>query len=213
MGCGRYHKSHAVTHFSETEHRFTVELDSQFIWDYEGDGYVHRLLLRAAKDLGVRDDLSDVDSPEPVVVSGVDGSACVHASPARGTRNSNSGLDHLASSLGCDDADVYGKRLSDDEEEEEEEDEANRSAYADGTGDDDRLREEDEMVNIKLQSMCAYYNNLLTTQLQQQCLYFENKIADSDRELTERMMQIQVSPHPPFFVLCFSSFAEGEIRW
>eukprot|EP00468_Gymnochlora_sp_CCMP2014_P015456 CAMPEP_0167769812 /NCGR_PEP_ID=MMETSP0110_2-20121227/17546_1 /TAXON_ID=629695 /ORGANISM="Gymnochlora sp., Strain CCMP2014" /LENGTH=587 /DNA_ID=CAMNT_0007658869 /DNA_START=200 /DNA_END=1963 /DNA_ORIENTATION=+ len=44
VGCGRFEKSHAVRHFERTGHRFSLSLKSEAIWDYEGDGYVHRLL-------------------------------------------------------------------------------------------------------------------------------------------------------------------------
>ncbi|GAB5353982.1 hypothetical protein AAMO2058_000080600 [Amorphochlora amoebiformis] len=44
IGCGRFQQSHAVRHFETTGHRFSLFLKSEAIWDYEGDGYVHRLL-------------------------------------------------------------------------------------------------------------------------------------------------------------------------
>jgi hypothetical protein len=42
IGCGRYQASHAVQHYTKTHHRYSIELQNQFIWDYIGDGYVHR---------------------------------------------------------------------------------------------------------------------------------------------------------------------------
>eukprot|EP00466_Bigelowiella_natans_P014694 jgi/Bigna1/67445/fgenesh1_pg.3_\ len=44
LGCGRFGKSHAVRHWEKTKHRFSLMPKSEAIWDYEGDGYVHRLL-------------------------------------------------------------------------------------------------------------------------------------------------------------------------
>ena len=44
IGCGRYQSRHAVTHFDVTQHTFTIELNSQRIWNYRGDFYVHRLI-------------------------------------------------------------------------------------------------------------------------------------------------------------------------
>jgi hypothetical protein len=44
IGCGRYDGAHAVEHFRETNHTFAMELESQRVWDYSGDGYVHRLV-------------------------------------------------------------------------------------------------------------------------------------------------------------------------
>lgn len=44
VGCGRFSGRHAYAHFEETGHTFAYELDSQRVWDYAGDQYVHRLI-------------------------------------------------------------------------------------------------------------------------------------------------------------------------
>ncbi|KAI1938682.1 hypothetical protein LOZ66_003485 [Ophidiomyces ophidiicola] len=44
IGCGRYDGAHAFAHFEETEHSFVMDLSSQRVWDYIGDGYVHRII-------------------------------------------------------------------------------------------------------------------------------------------------------------------------
>jgi BRCA1-associated protein len=44
VGCGRYNGEHAFSHFEATNHTYSMELDSQRVWDYAGDGYVHRLI-------------------------------------------------------------------------------------------------------------------------------------------------------------------------
>ncbi|CAN6681231.1 unnamed protein product [Malus baccata var. baccata] len=43
VGCGRYTEGHAVKHWKDTQHCYSLELDRQQIWDYVGDAYVHRL--------------------------------------------------------------------------------------------------------------------------------------------------------------------------
>ncbi|KAJ2881983.1 hypothetical protein IWW38_005721, partial [Coemansia aciculifera] len=48
IGCGRYVNGHAKDHFNETQHPYSMELQSQCVWDYAGDGYVHRLLQNVA---------------------------------------------------------------------------------------------------------------------------------------------------------------------
>ena len=45
IGCGRYQNGHAVAHFTETHHRYSLELESQRIWDYSSDKWVHRLIF------------------------------------------------------------------------------------------------------------------------------------------------------------------------
>ncbi|KAM7263490.1 hypothetical protein ACFE04_001173 [Oxalis oulophora] len=47
VGCGRYKEGHAVNHWQDTQHRYSLELRSQQIWDYIGDNYVHRLNPKA----------------------------------------------------------------------------------------------------------------------------------------------------------------------
>ncbi|CAO3593505.1 unnamed protein product [Absidia cylindrospora] len=45
IGCGRYQAAHAYDHYQDTKsHMFTLEIETQRVWDYDGDGYVHRLI-------------------------------------------------------------------------------------------------------------------------------------------------------------------------
>uniref|UniRef100_A0A7N0VJQ6 BRCA1-associated protein n=1 Tax=Kalanchoe fedtschenkoi TaxID=63787 RepID=A0A7N0VJQ6_KALFE len=43
VGCGRYKEGHAFRHWKETEHCYSLHLETQRVWDYAGDTYVHRL--------------------------------------------------------------------------------------------------------------------------------------------------------------------------
>ncbi|CAF3431074.1 unnamed protein product [Fusarium graminearum] len=49
VGCGRYKGGHAKDHWKETAHCFSLELETQHVWDYAGDMWVHRL-IRAKGD-------------------------------------------------------------------------------------------------------------------------------------------------------------------
>ncbi|XP_024543147.1 BRCA1-associated protein isoform X1 [Selaginella moellendorffii] len=44
VGCGRYEEGHAINHWRETQHCYSLELETQRVWDYVGDNYVHRLI-------------------------------------------------------------------------------------------------------------------------------------------------------------------------
>ncbi|KAE8541623.1 hypothetical protein D1P53_001792 [Cryptococcus gattii VGV] len=46
IGCGRYEpgKGHARRHWEESGHVLAMELETQRVWDYKGDNYVHRLI-------------------------------------------------------------------------------------------------------------------------------------------------------------------------
>lgn len=48
VGCGRYHEKHAIGHWEQTGHCFAMEANSQRVWDYSADGYVHRLVQNEA---------------------------------------------------------------------------------------------------------------------------------------------------------------------
>ncbi|KZP01639.1 zf-UBP-domain-containing protein [Calocera viscosa TUFC12733] len=48
LGCGRYAQAHAAQHYQRTEHAFALELETQRVWDYAGDTYVHRLIRNRA---------------------------------------------------------------------------------------------------------------------------------------------------------------------
>lgn len=39
----RYKEGHAVRHWKDTQHCYSLDLRTQQIWDYVGDSYVHRL--------------------------------------------------------------------------------------------------------------------------------------------------------------------------
>lgn len=44
MGCGRYKGGHAKEHWKETAHNYSLEIETQHVWDYAGDVWVHRLI-------------------------------------------------------------------------------------------------------------------------------------------------------------------------
>ena len=44
VGCGRYKGGHAKDHWKESAHSFALELETQHVWDYAGDMWVHRLI-------------------------------------------------------------------------------------------------------------------------------------------------------------------------
>lgn len=44
IGCGRYDSAHGMAHYEETSHCYAMDINTQHVWDYAGDGYVHRLI-------------------------------------------------------------------------------------------------------------------------------------------------------------------------
>ena len=43
-GCGRYRGGHAKEHWKESAHNFALEIETQHVWDYAEDAWVHRLI-------------------------------------------------------------------------------------------------------------------------------------------------------------------------
>ncbi|KAG0480042.1 hypothetical protein HPP92_010900 [Vanilla planifolia] len=50
VGCGRYKEGHAFRHWKATQHCFSLDLETQRVWDYVGDNYVHRLNQSEGED-------------------------------------------------------------------------------------------------------------------------------------------------------------------
>lgn len=44
VGCGRYVRGHAYSHFQLTQHTYSMQLGNNRVWDYAADNYVHRLI-------------------------------------------------------------------------------------------------------------------------------------------------------------------------
>ena len=61
IGCGRYDGAHAFAHYEATSHCYAMDIATQHVWDYAGDGYVHRL-IQSKPDAGVGGKL--IDLPE-----------------------------------------------------------------------------------------------------------------------------------------------------
>lgn len=68
IGCGRYEQAHAWSHYVETQHLYVLELETQRVWDYAGDGYVHRLIQNKTDgklvELPEFDNFKSLDSSE-----------------------------------------------------------------------------------------------------------------------------------------------------
>jgi BRCA1-associated protein len=44
VGCGRYKGGHAKEHWKDSAHNFALEIETQHVWDYADDMWVHRLI-------------------------------------------------------------------------------------------------------------------------------------------------------------------------
>ncbi|KAJ2520859.1 hypothetical protein GGI11_002177 [Coemansia sp. RSA 2049] len=87
VGCGRYANAHAKEHFEHTQHPYSLELESQRVWDYVGDGYVHRILQNMADRKVIALDTYNASGGHRQDVDGANGSAgaAAAAATARGS--------------------------------------------------------------------------------------------------------------------------------
>lgn len=44
LGCNRYQERHAIEHYERTSHRYSIEINTQRIWDYLYDTWIHRMI-------------------------------------------------------------------------------------------------------------------------------------------------------------------------
>ena len=66
IGCGRYDSAHAFAHYEETSHCYAMDISTQHVWDYAGDGYVHRLIQSKpdTSSSAARKTINMIDLPE-----------------------------------------------------------------------------------------------------------------------------------------------------
>lgn len=50
VGCGRYKGGHAKDHWKQSAHCFALEIETQYVWDYAEDVWVHRLIRGKGED-------------------------------------------------------------------------------------------------------------------------------------------------------------------
>lgn len=180
VGCGRYDRKHALDHFRSTGHTYAVELDTQRVWDYSGDGYVHRLILN-------RTDGKMIELPDPEVVRGNSGRVVgrsdsgayggateAHSSHAGGA--AGSGASASAAAVAA----------------------ASTAGAGQGQVQSTGGLVDEGVLYAKADAIFHEYNVLLTSQLEAQREYFEGQAAaaaarhaDSRTALEERAMEAE----------------------
>lgn len=64
-GCGRYKAGHAHAHYQQTGHLFALDVETERVWDYGRDGYVHRLIQNKNKGSSSSSQKRDSRGPTP----------------------------------------------------------------------------------------------------------------------------------------------------
>ncbi|KAJ2662023.1 hypothetical protein IWW48_002082 [Coemansia sp. RSA 1200] len=185
VGCGRYANAHAKEHFEHTQHPYSLELESQRVWDYAGDGYVHRILQNMADRKVIALDTYNASGGRHQDVDGVNGSAASSAADAdTGDADSYRGGRWRQQSLSCGDQ-------ADDEAACSSNGEMRRLAPSSTTrGGPPATTTRGSFVDAreKLQSVTQEYEALLTSQLESQRSHYEIQVARLQH-------QLQTNPH------------------
>lgn len=172
VGCGRYKQGHAHRHFSETGHLYSLELETQRVWDYAGDGYVHRLIQNKADGKLVELPSASSATATPERARTLPASASyASAMSASGTKHSGPpadfGRERRAQHLEpTDDAEAEAQHQA--------------QSHSSGTGQAGSSRSADE----KLEAIGLEYSYLLTSQLESQRHFYEDKLEQFQAQLT-----------------------------
>lgn len=105
IGCGRYDNAHAIDHYEATGHCYAMDMESQRVWDYLSDSYVHRLLQNQV-------DGKLVELPNRISRSGSSGEGSSFSQGPR-SNNADSGAAYDVANAAIKAADVSEKKLND----------------------------------------------------------------------------------------------------
>ncbi|PWY96924.1 hypothetical protein BCV70DRAFT_228886 [Testicularia cyperi] len=179
VGCGRYKQGHAHRHFDETGHLYSLELETQRVWDYAGDGYVHRLIQNKAdgKLVELPSASSAAATPErsrrlPTSTSYASAMSTAgnresygHTTGGHGGSASGSG-----NGIADSDGDVYDRERS-------------RSGA---------MASSSLAANEKIEAIGLEYSYLLTSQLESQRHFYEEKLEHVQSQLSSLTTQMSV---------------------
>ncbi|PWN29619.1 hypothetical protein BDZ90DRAFT_258532 [Jaminaea rosea] len=180
VGCGRYKAGCAARHFTQSNHLYSLELETARVWDYVHDGYVHRLIQNRADGK-----LVELDG-----AAGQGGGA--EGSPARRRRGRRSSRRHAeqeeaqsaaagssrrAGETGRDQPDETSSVYDEDEYDEDEDDD-----------DDDKAKDKQHGGKLgtrssQLEAISLEYQYLLLSQLESQRSYYEEQVRNVQSRL------------------------------
>eukprot|EP00770_Monocercomonoides_exilis_P004068 MONOS_4048.2-p1 / transcript=MONOS_4048.2 / gene=MONOS_4048 / organism=Monocercomonoides_exilis_PA203 / gene_product=BRCA1 associated protein / transcript_product=BRCA1 associated protein / location=Mono_scaffold00103:7568-10031(+) / protein_length=539 / sequence_SO=supercontig / SO=protein_coding / is_pseudo=false len=177
IGCGRYHRGHAARHFEETQHNYALELETQRVWDYTQEGYVHRLVQNQSDGKLVEIDRSTekrISVRRPMRRRIQHGSSSGEDGSKRGGGGGGGGT-------GAGREEEEGEHDSGSED-----DWASLHDVGESFG---CVCGAEEMFEEKIQEIVKEYGRLLLNQLDEQLRFYEEKLARSDA-MTREVQQM-----------------------
>ncbi|KAJ1916097.1 hypothetical protein H4219_003968 [Mycoemilia scoparia] len=178
VGCGRYNSAHAHSHFKKTQHPYSMDLETQRVWDYVGDGYVHRILQN-------KSDGKLVELPPPTMA-------------ANNSTNSSQGQSLLASNSTSLQNGSEGKSRNRQDSYSSSSLDPNSSQLHNGLS--FQSPNDDSIIREKIEAMSEEYEILLTSQLESQRIHYEAKLegqikANHAQQSDNQILQDQILQH------------------
>lgn len=176
IGCGRYDKAHAFDHFEVTGHCYAMDMESQRVWDYLSDSYVHRLLQNQADGKLVEIPAGPAHDNTPIAGGSSTGHFNSNTSSSSSSRGGGSAL---YNSISPKDKYYYGRQQQQYGPPLSETKEITNAAF-----------EAADASEKKLNEMSVHFTQMLTSQLESQRYYYESLVAaaaDKSHELAQRL--------------------------
>ncbi|KAI8371838.1 hypothetical protein BD560DRAFT_369572 [Blakeslea trispora] len=178
IGCGRYQEAHAYDHYMETGHLYTLEIETQRIWDYLGDCYVHRLIQNTVDGA-----LVELPPKSP----STDQKMSTLSYYQDGSQNNNTDAQKSSSRYPYFGQSTLLSELNKT---------TSTTSTAGSTTDPHNLNQpvSDSLVGSKMDAMSVEYAYMLTSQLDSQRMYYEEQldaILLDIKNLTEQAKSIQ----------------------
>ena len=163
IGCGRYSQAHSKTHAEETGHAYALEIETQRVWDYVGDEYVHRLVRSKADGTVLEVPSGPAGAAADDGEMGEEGSSEAQSAKdgARDLRSSKDGA-----LIGGGGGGVKSKT-------------SGASGGGGGGGGDGDADFHRAVLDSKMEAMHQEYTMLLTNQLTSQREFFEERLAEA----------------------------------
>ncbi|KXS16632.1 hypothetical protein M427DRAFT_154311 [Gonapodya prolifera JEL478] len=179
IGCGRYVGGHATEHWKRTGHVYAMELLSQRVWDYAGDGYVHRVAVDGSGKLV---EVGPVLDEAGMSLVGRDEAPSAEAEVGPGSPARRNGGNEVRAPAQRDQSDSSVDRGKGFDMS------SGRDQSSPGRGGG---RPASPFVHrSKLDDIGLEYTALLASQLDAQRMFYESRISDVETRLSEKLSEL-----------------------
>jgi len=186
VGCGRYVRGHARDHYQQTSHTYAMEIQSQRVWDYMGDGYVHRLIQNRNDGKLVQHEPNTGSSIHHSMLNNERDRKHFSYDDGESLRNynnnNNGGGGGVAAAAGMSFHTIVPHNIS-----------FSDSSLRNVTQGSASMMDMDLLeaqYNSKMDALIVEYNDLLTKQLVSQRIYYEKQIKNLNQKKDEEVKEL-----------------------